>query len=482
MTTTSVARSERLLDAIGKRVGLTDAGRNWLIGCVDPFHDTPLRIDGYPDVNEASSVVQVIKVSQSFSAPGDAGSGNWDCHVVQFPWLTPTNGLGGTFTIPSGSPTGGGGGIFNLNSTTVATVGKWGGLGVCRVPASTQTWVTNTSTADETFPFAARLAPYLSDEYRVIGMGFEVINTTSDLNIQGLVTCWRMPFVDIDSAKTVLVGGSTSGPPVTTVVGWLDTATTTQVPITPAAALLLEGSVQWKAKEGAYVVSTLNSQELPTGNAACAIAMQLDPLDPAFVAGVNDYVLTAPLAGFAASVPPTTPTNTFNFIGAPSTSTLKFNHAGAYFQGLSNSTTLTVDAVYIIEKFPSQLDAALVVLATPSARMDPQALDLYSEISRSMPVGVPQRMNGMGEWFADAISEASNFIAPVLSAIPLPMAQMASKGLSVAGGIAKKFGSVPPKPATPNAPGKTYNAAGNQSVMSKGGVSQNKKKQKKNKK
>jgi hypothetical protein len=479
MTTTSVARSERLLDAIGKRIGLTDSGKQWLIGAVDPFHDTPLRIDGYPDVNEASSVVQVIKLSQSFSVPGSVSSGNWDCHVVQFPWATPTTALGGTFVPESQAPVAGGG-LFTLNNAAIST-GKWGGLGVASVAATQSTWTENLgSTETRTFPFATKLATYLNDEYRVIGMGFEVINTTSDLNIQGLVTCYRMPFVDIDSAKTVLVNGSTSGPPVTTTFGWIDVATTTCVPINPQGALLLEGSAQWKAKEGAYVVSTLNSQEVPTGNAACGIAMQLDPADPAFVAGVNDFILTLPVAAPNVAIPPTTSTNILQFIGAPSTATTKFNYAGAYFQGLSNTTTLTIDAVYIIEKFPSQLDTALVVLATPSARMDPQALDLYSEVIRSMPVGVPQRMNGMGEWFADAISEASNFIAPVLSSIPLPMAQMASKGLSVAGGIAKKFGSVPSKPPVA-APGKTYNSAGNQSVMAKG-ATQKKKKQKKNKK
>jgi hypothetical protein len=135
-----------------------------------------------------------------------------------------------------------------------------------------------------------------------------------------------------------------------------------------------------------------------------------------------------------------------------------------------------VNTVYIIERFPSQLDADLVVLATPSARYDPQALDLYSEIIRSMPVGVPQRMNGLGDWFAEAVSTASDFIAPVLSAIPLPMAQLASKAVSTAGGIAKKL--APTKPMQQSGPGSTYNAAGNQSVAK---VMKGQQKKKKNK-
>jgi hypothetical protein len=478
MTTTSVARSERLLEKIGSRIGLTECGRDWLIGAVDPFHDTPLRIEGYPDVNEASSVVQVIKLSANVTAPSEVTTGLWDAHFVQFPWALPSQGLVGAFVPQGAAAPVAGGGIFFLNSIGSLTTGVWGGLGVHTVPAGGTTWATNATSGDQSFPLAAKLGPFLTDEYRVLGMGFEVINTTSDLNVQGLVTCYRMPFTDIDSAKTVLVTGTTSGPPVTTALGWLDMVTTTTPPIKPSTSLLLEGSKQWKAKEGCYVVSTLNSAELPTGNAACTIALQLDPGDPQFNAATATHVITAPQTATNILIPPTTATNIITPVGSSSTSTMKFNFAGAYFQGLSVQTSLTVNAVYIIEKFPSQLDSNLVVLATPSARFDPQALDLYSEITRSMPVGVPQRMNGLGDWFADAISEASNFIAPVLSSIPLPIAQMASKGVAAAGAIAKKF--VPSKPAVAG-PGGTYNAAGNQSIA-KAKMVPNKKKQKKNKK
>jgi len=116
-----------------------------------------------------------------------------------------------------------------------------------------------------------------------------------------------------------------------------------------------------------------------------------------------------------------------------------FNHSGAYFTGLSNSTTLQLNATYYIERFPSQQDSALVVLARNSCHGDHIALDLYSEIIKEMPVGVPQRMNGMGEWFADAVSSATDFIAPVLSAIPIPMAQTVGAGLKVVGNVAKNY-------------------------------------------
>jgi len=78
------------------------------------------------------------------------------------------------------------------------------------------------------------------------------------------------------------------------------------------------------------------------------------------------------------------------------------------------------------------------VLAKPSCRADDAAIEMYSEVIRQMPVGVPQKMNGLGEWFSDAVSAASDFISPVLSAIPHPVAQGASMALKGGAGVLKK--------------------------------------------
>jgi len=100
-----------------------------------------------------------------------------------------------------------------------------------------------------------------------------------------------------------------------------------------------------------------------------------------------------------------------------------------------------------------------VVLAKPSCRYDPVAVQLYSEIIRSMPTGVPQRMNGLGEWFASAVSTAADVLSPVLSAIPNPYAQAAALGLGAAGKIAKQF-EKKDEPTNIVAPGQTYSATG----------------------
>jgi len=149
-----------------------------------------------------------------------------------------------------------------------------------------------------------------------------------------------------------------------------------------------------------------------------------------------------------------------------------FNIAGAYFSGLSNSTTLTVNIIHYFERFPSidiPSDVNLVVLAKPSCRYDPKALELYSAVIRHMPVGVPQRFNGLGDWFREAVQTAKDIVSPVLSAIPHPIAMMGAGVLNgIAGNISKKYGkeekdekqlSLPP--------GRVYQAQGTQFLAPK---------------
>jgi len=258
MSQSDVSRSERVLNAIGAKIGLTECGRDWLIACCDPYHDKPLNVCGYPDVNEAASVTQVVKLSTQVSAPSGV-AGNWDCHFHQFPWLGAAPSTS-SFKLINGSDHQ----TWYQISNNTASGSQWVGLSYDSVAAGLGTYLYSNTTVVN--PFQTQLAPYLANEYRVIAMGFEVINTTSDLNIQGLVTCYRSPMEDLDSAKTMFVGTVNTGTsPLNSILSWQDVLRASAPPDTASAALLLEGSRQWKAKEGAYVVSTLNSSELPTG-------------------------------------------------------------------------------------------------------------------------------------------------------------------------------------------------------------------------
>lgn len=443
MSQSDVSRSERVLNAIGSKIGLTECGRDWLIGCCDPYHDKPLNICGYPDVNEAASVTQVIKLSTQLSAPSGVST-NWDAHIHQFPWLSGiASGTPPPLVAATDHTT-----FLNVDVTGTPNSGSfWGGLSIDSVAANLPTFHYGNTTI--TNPFATQLQPYLTGEFRLIATGFEVINTTSELNVQGLVTTYRYPMADIDSASTIPAIDLNQGSgPSSSFIGFPSVLHTAAPPDTSGQALLLADSRQWKAKDGCYCVGTLNSSEIPTGSNNVALALALNATDPVAIAG--KLGLTSPTNIGNIAIPPTTPTNMLTLFGTPQTDLTKFNHFGAYFQGLSNSTTLQVNAIYVVERFPTFLETDLVVLAKPSCRCDYAATELYSEVIRQMPVGVPQKMNGLGEWFSDAVSAASDFISPVLSVIPHPMAQGASAGLKGLAGVTKKI------MRSEVAPGKTF--------------------------
>jgi hypothetical protein len=419
-------------------------------------------VDGYPDVFEADSVVQTIKLSASISVPNTVSSpNNWDAHVHQFPWAVPIKmatgawvpSTSGAFFAPADT------GYVNLPAGAPGSVADWGGINVATVPAGNLTYNITMPVADNLSPFASGLQPYLSGGWRLIAQGYEVINTTSELNVQGLVTVYRQPCANPESAKSTLIYGQGAGTnPTPFLFGWVDTLNTAMPPNSIAEAMLLDGTKQWKAKEGCYVVPTLNTDQLPIGSTNIVPLSSLSLSDPSYSATTS---LAVPaLAGPSAiNVPPTSSTNSFSLVSGAGCCMTGFNHSGAYFTGLSYTSTLTINATFIIEKFPSQQDSALVVLAKPSARYDPKALELYSEIIRMMPTGVPQRMNGLGEWFADAVSAASDFISPVLSAIPFAGTQIAAKALQGAGAAAQKYLKPTPN-AGQAAPGQIYSATG----------------------
>lgn len=109
--------------------------------------------------------------------------------------------------------------------------------------------------------------------------------------------------------------------------------------------------------------------------------------------------------------------------------------SGVYFTGLSGATTLTVDYIVYIERFPTQDDLDLIVSAKRSPEYDIRALEAYSIIAQSLPVAVPFNENGLGDWFKSAV----NMAAAVLPSIPHPIAQGLGMAAKAAAGLYDSF-------------------------------------------
>jgi len=190
-----------------------------------------------------------------------------------------------------------------------------------------------------------------------------------------------------------------------------------------ASALLLPNSKQWDASAGCYVTSMLDSIDIPIQ----------DFQTEAYYIGDSSSGVNLP---FCSSISASTSSITgATFSRLPTCDMTSFNMCGAIFTGLAANSALTINWNVVVERFPTNDNLDLVVLADPSPEYDEVALKAYSHISRSLPVGVPVKMNGLGDWFKEAISTVSDFVSPVLSAIPHPIAQGISAGLRVTNGL-----------------------------------------------
>lgn len=462
---------------------LTDSGKRWLTEVMDPFHDEKLVLTGYPDTNVAGSVVQVIRKSLQLSVPGAVGAGNWDCNICMFNSehtdVQPQTAFGQATNSPWNNLA-----IWQTTSSGVVPYPAEGIVAYSAV-AGAQTFGSNSaSTGNSQVVASTDATPYLAQNARVIAKGFEVVNTTADINKQGLVTCYRQPMPDVDNLSTVCYNSNTTladentdpsvrklveqytralqavrdlsvsdcakkgcadcsdiriassgtmrrlfcvecraicehtrkamleevekmraGLPV--IAGWISTYFAPAPPGTLAQALLLPDAQQWAARDGVYVIAPMNNMNNPARTLRPLVVTTLEgePSD-----GNQGLAVISPAPVQASA-------NTQVVIPKSQSHISPFDMVGAYFTGLSNTTTLQVNAVWYIEIFPTPWDSILAPLASKSPGFDPMAHEIYGRAMGQLPTAVPQGMNPMGEWFKNVLDVVRDVAVPVGRAV-----------------------------------------------------------------
>jgi len=207
-------------------------------------------------------------------------------------------------------------------------------------------------------------------------------------------------------------------------------------PSSLAQAMLLSGSRQWKAIDGAYVVVPFLGQDNPP-----TVVSYTQPFFEGNALDTDaDVVNTTTLCGPEA------------IIGGTSTQPaiwegvrLEPTHmAGIIFTGLSPTSTLTLNVNMYYETFPSPY-SELVTLARPSCVYDSAALELLSSVLSSVPVGVPAGENWDGEWWADIV----DLLLPLAPAVGAVLGGPAGAALgSVATGVGSSISSYMRAPAS----------------------------------
>lgn len=381
----SIARAEKKIKTLTEKVGASEEGMLWIKEVMDPFSDTRRRTVGFPDLITGNSVIQVVKRAITL----DIGATAQDVHIFLDTLDTAANLTTQPFLDPADPES-----LQNaVLASTVAGVDTHsrGGLVIRKGPVG---GTLNFSSADITVPIPNTYVQ--NGTTRVIAKAFEVHNTSNKLNVGGAVTVYRDtgPIPSLDE-KTLMAYGASS-----TAYGIGHTAhTLSQIPNTLAKVTNIPGSQTWEAEDGAYVVATMASQTNNPVEEHHGALIEPDLGTPAGKLSCNIYANPS-----VPQVPRLYATSPKMF--SP------FFLCGAYFTGLPPNSQLTINVLYVLERFVSAENLDLVVLAQPSPFYDPVALELYSRAAQRMPHGVKVGWNASGDWIKSVADILGTFGVP----------------------------------------------------------------------
>ncbi len=391
--------AERKLEIIGKKIGATEDGIHCISNLLDVMKDSSLDPEGWPDLVSSKHIVQKVQGTYTFSRPSMVPSGNWDCSIYMSPLAT--NAYIVQYNDNASAPN-----IVDVNDRTNANPPFL--IGGVEFRAGTPG--TNLTYVDlvHNEPLDTK---YTNDSnVRVIGQGFEICNTTNELNVQGSVTIFRVVGADLEETTNLQLIDSSD---ITFPRGSINTYSMPQIPETQAEAKITPGSKTWKAKYGCYCNSTMASE---TNR----------PYDGRYLTNVPYYKEFSTSTNWTSdlqrwpgnSLVPDLQGGTHKPLFGP------FNVSGAFFSGLSADSTLTVNFCWIVERFPTFANTDLIVLSKRATLYDPKAMELYARIADLLPVGEYFSDNDLGTWIttiADIAGMAGipfmNLVGPAVNAI-----------------------------------------------------------------
>jgi len=458
-------RARQILNNLLESRTVTPSGVKWLEVATDPFHDTEIRPDGYPDMVSTRSITQTVTKTITVNAPVGVST-NWDLHVFFAP-LTPTFTQSDSIPLPPpeeeeiayvqdvmyqgksvlkedfkaikiaktdhdipgkksqqpkpncrpiekepssdddepevGSPSAYQGYYFN-------TLDRLGHLQYVTGHTKVQSgWnaigITGganwTTTLGEDHTGIQLPSEYTSGGWRLIATGLEVTNTTASLYKGGSVTAYRSP--SPSGIGEYFVQSDDEAPAV-------DCAGKTAVmpPLTQADAALYPNSRTWGAEDGVYLIPTMNSTDNPYYVPKPGMAGMITP------ASYTNLLLGNGWVGYFPFI-----TDGVNSVYPNSslTTTLPWDVSGAVFAGLNTNSAMQVTVRYYIERNPTIADPNLLVLARTPCPYDPVVQEIYTRCMEELPVGVKVGMNPLGEWFTEVLQGIGEWAPKIGGAI-----------------------------------------------------------------
>lgn len=382
------------------KAGCTVDGAAYVRQAVDPFPDNVTVTIGYPDSNGGLSFVRDIRTETVLSAPASAAGANWDCHLCFVP-ATPINTDGFVFDLSGSSIT------YAAEITTNNLIGL---LMACMVPSGTATFNPDTVYAsDELVVLGQAKMADLSKwtRGRMIGGGFEVHNTTAEIEKQGAVTYYSFENNCHDGAVPIINSGGAQKNK--TIGNWI------AAPPQTLEQAKINGGVSREARDGALVVYQLQGEVNPATY----------PVDAAPVLVSTE---TTPGAGTYQTWYPRE--YQLEVASIPLVRNMPYMGHGAYFTGLSTGTTLDVIQRVLFEEFPAPSSNDMTI-ARPSPSADAIAIELLMSIQNELLPGYPVHDNAAGDFFrnilktARTVTKTANAYAPMVAQIAPPQYRQA---------------------------------------------------------
>lgn len=401
-------RVMKKLDSLVANRQLSRQGLDWLMCALDPFHDTEQTCAGYPDISSAKSIVQTITKTANFSVPASAGLGAWDAHIFFLPVSTIMSANANNFLLRSTSDS-----LGNLLSN-MAPPALYPGINVIS-GASGAPW----TDASSTVTAALRLSEeFANGQYRILGCGWEIVDTSPVVYKQGSLTAYRAP--------TTSVQGYYAKPPG---IPRSPAVYSTLPPISQAEAVLYPNSRTWQASEGCYQIATLNEQENAYVNPVPSVPIFKNAQTLAQITATIPTICFLPVFNDNLAPGVAQPLLGSDVVRSNAT-VLPWDITGTFLAGLNNLGTFQVTVKYFVEKVPTLSDPNLLVLAKTPTPADPVVIEIYSKACQELPVAVPVGENPLGEWFDKVMEVISNILPVVGEGLSfIPGAQLVGKGL-----------------------------------------------------
>lgn len=379
-----VTRGDKILKNMSERGIIKETSVNFLKAALDPFHDQPTgALAGWPDAESSPSVVRKVRKSYTIRKPIGITEDTYNFAVTLWP-----NQIPNIYSDYSAT------GQMVLSAVAGTTGQIIGGVTIEAIAGSA-------SFGPTTQPLISLSADeFMLGNSRIIGVGYEISDDTADIYRQGHSFHARIPFEYAGSDRLYNFATSTSTPGAQALV-----APAFRPPYNSPEMIIYPNSVDWPTREGCYVVGAVGSENPPSYPTSTNIGyLKTEPVQS--VLTPVEVSLPTPLS----TAPYTMPLDKVSNLDISRSIFIGCNKEGVY--------TLTVH--WIIESFPTHQDGDILVLATPSAEYDPEALAMYEYAQQTLPVAVRLGMNPTGEWWSDVISKATEFLAPTASLLGFP--------------------------------------------------------------